>query len=72
MLRDPFDQVSPDYRPASDSPAMTGEVAVSLPPNDGFFEPARFLGGISSERDPNPDAPYLGNWLAGWTNFSPN
>jgi len=72
MLRDPYDQVSPDYRPTSDSPAVNGEIAVSLPPNDGFFEPARFLGGISSDRDPNPDAPYLGNWLAGWTNFSPN
>jgi len=72
MLRDPFDQVSPDYRPTSESPAVTGEIAVSLPPNDGFFEPARFLGGISSEKDANADAPYLGNWLAGWTNFSPN
>jgi hypothetical protein len=72
MLRGPYDTTSPDYRPLSDSPAVTGELAVSLPPNDGFFEPARFIGGISNERDPNPDAPYLGNWLAGWTNFSPN
>ncbi len=72
MLRDPYDQVSPDFRPVSDSPAVNGEIAVSLPPNDGFFEPARFLGGISSNKDPDPDAPYLGNWLAGWTNFSPN
>jgi hypothetical protein len=72
MLRGPFDLTSPDFRPLSESPAVTGELPVMLPPNDGFFEPARFIGGISNERDPNPDAPYLGNWLAGWTNYAPN
>lgn len=72
MLRGPYDTASPDYRPLSDSPTVTGELAVSLPPNDGFFEPARFIGALSNERDPNPDAPYLGYWLAGWTNFAPN
>jgi len=72
MIRGAYDTASPDFRPLSDSPAVTGELAVSLPPNDGFFEPARFIGGVGSDRDPNPDAPYLGYWLAGWTNFSPN
>ncbi|HXV64361.1 MAG TPA: hypothetical protein VEK15_26920, partial [Vicinamibacteria bacterium] len=38
LLRGPFDQVSPDYRPAPDSPATDGTVPFVLPPNDGFFE----------------------------------
>jgi hypothetical protein len=72
MLRGAYDLTSPDFRPQSDSPLVNGELPVSLPPNDGFFEPARFIGGISTDRDPNPDAPYNGNWLSGWTNFEPN
>ncbi len=72
MIRGPYDLTSPDFRPQSDSPLVNGELGVSLPPNDGFFEPARFIGGIGTDHDPNPDAPYNGNWLAGWTNFEPN
>jgi hypothetical protein len=70
-LHDPYDLVSPDFRPLSDGNAINGTVAWSLPPNDGFFEPARFLGAMGPDKDPNPDTPYLGNWLAGWTNFEP-
>jgi hypothetical protein len=72
MLRGPYDLTTPDYRPLPDSPAVNGSIGVSLAPNDGFFEPATFIGGISTDRDPNPDVPYIGNWLAGWTNYSPN
>jgi hypothetical protein len=72
MLRGPFDLISPDFRPQTDSPLVNGELPVSLPPNDGFFEPAHFIGGIATDRDPNPDTPYTGNWLAGWTNYEPN
>ena len=72
MLRGPYDLTSPDFRPLSESPLVNGELAISLPPNDGFFEPARFIGGIGTSLDANPDEPYLGNWLQGWTNFSPN
>lgn len=72
MLRGPYDQTSPDYRPLPDSPAVNGAVQVSLPPNDGFFEPALFIGALTTAKDPSPDAPYLGNWLQGWTNYSPN
>jgi hypothetical protein len=72
MLRGPYDLTSPDFRPLPESPLVNGELGVSLPPNDGFFEPARFIGAMSTDRDPNPDEPYNGNWLSGWTNFSPN
>jgi hypothetical protein len=72
MLRGPFDLTSPDFRPLPESPAVNGELAVALPPNDGFFEPASFIGAIGTARDPDPGAPYLGNWLQGWTNFEPN
>jgi hypothetical protein len=72
MLRGPYDLVSPDFRPLPESPAINGSIGVSLPPNDSFFEPANFIGAIATDRDPNPDTPYTGNWLAGWTNFSPN
>jgi hypothetical protein len=72
MLRGPFDLTSPDFRPQPDSPLVNGELGVSLPPNDGFFEPANFIGGIGTARDADPGAPYLGNWIQGWTNFEAN
>jgi hypothetical protein len=72
MLRGAYDLTSPDFRPLPESPLVNGELAISLPPNDGFFEPARFIGGIGTSRDANPDEPYNGNWLQGWTNFEPN
>ena len=70
-LRDPFDLVSPDFRPAPDANATNGSVAFVLPPNDGFFEPARFIGAMGQSADFNFEAPYLGNWVQGWTNFEP-
>jgi len=70
-LRDPFDLVSPDFRPAADANATNGSVPFVLPPNDGFFEPARFIGAMGQERDFNFDEPYLGNLFQGWTNFEP-
>ncbi|HEY7819452.1 MAG TPA: hypothetical protein VIG29_14605, partial [Vicinamibacteria bacterium] len=74
MLRDPFDLLSPDFRPASDSPLVSGELGVSVPPNDGFFVFANFIGAIGTSRDraANDDDAYLGNWLQGWTNFERN
>jgi hypothetical protein len=72
MLRGAYDLTSPDFRPLPESPLVNGELAISLPPNDGFFEPARFIGGIGTSRDANPDEPFNGNWLQGWTNFAPN
>jgi hypothetical protein len=70
-LRDPFDLVSPDFRPAPDANATNGTVPFALPPNDGFFDPARFIGAMGQSPDFNFDEPYLGNWVQGWTNFEP-
>jgi hypothetical protein len=62
-LVDPFNLVNPNFRPASTaSLAMTHAPAV--PPNDGFFEIAPFIGALSS--DPALD------WTQGWTDYTPN
>lgn len=59
-LVDPYNHASPNYRPASTtSLAMT--LAPAVPPNDGFFEIAQFIGALSS--DPAQD------WTQGWTSF---
>jgi hypothetical protein len=70
-IRGAYDLVSPDFRPLSDGAAINGTVPFVLPPNDGFFEPATFIGAMGVDREPNPDEPFRGNWLAGWTNFEP-
>jgi len=70
-LRSPFDIVTPDFRPAPDANATNGTVPFVLPPNDGFFDPARFIGAMGQAKEADPDNPYLGNWVAGWTNFEP-
>jgi hypothetical protein len=61
MLRDAFNFLSPDYRPAPESPALDINY-VANPPDDGFFEPVWYLGGV----DPNHD------WTVGWTTHDPN
>ena len=59
-LLDPFNHTSPNFRPAPNSLAMTMTPAV--PPNDGFFEVAGFIGALSS--DPAKD------WTLGWPDYS--
>ncbi|MCS6818031.1 MAG: hypothetical protein N0A16_07685 [Blastocatellia bacterium] len=49
-LRDPFNLDDPDFRPADDSPALD-RARVASPPNDGFFEPVYFLGGVNPQND---------------------
>jgi hypothetical protein len=61
QLRDPFNLESPDWRPADGSPALTGAVPVSQPPDDGFFEPVNFIGGVGAD-----------DWTAGWTTHAQN
>jgi hypothetical protein len=61
MIRDPFNLISPDYRPMSESPALNINY-VATPPDDGFFCPVHYLGGM----DPGHD------WTVGWTTHSPN
>ena len=58
-LTDPYNQGNPNFRPRSTSPALFLPTAV--PPNDGFFQIAQFIGALSS--DPAAD------WTAGWTSF---
>lgn len=52
-LREPFDTVSPDFRPGDGSPALSGGAC----PEDPFFEASTFRGGM----DPDED------WTLGWT-----
>jgi fibronectin type 3 domain-containing protein len=56
LLRDPFDNVNPDFRPGAGSPATSGVVSVMAPPADGFFEAVDYIGAV----DPDSD------WTAGW------
>ena len=60
MLGDPYDHEALDCNPAAGSPAL---IAVrATPPNDGFFEPANYLGACDSGDD----------WYRGWTTFAQN
>jgi len=49
-LRNPFDLDDPDFRPADESPALN-RTLVASPPEDGFFEPVNFLGGVNPWND---------------------
>ncbi|MGE0594671.1 MAG: T9SS C-terminal target domain-containing protein [Vicinamibacterales bacterium] len=61
-LIDPFNIDAPNYRPSGVATLAGGQLAPALPPNDGFFEPVTFIGGLS----PNPAL----DWTReGWTNF---
>jgi len=61
-LIDPYNHLEPNFRPASTaSLAMTA--AAALPPNDGFFDMALYIGALSA--DPAQD------WTqTGWADFS--
>ncbi|MBA3948690.1 MAG: hypothetical protein H0X44_01945 [Acidobacteria bacterium] len=60
QLLEPFNLTAPQFRPAPGSPAMT--LAFAVPPNDGFFEVARFIGALSATAEED--------WTRGWTNFA--
>ena len=59
-LTAPFSHTAPNFRPRPGSPALTRAFAV--PPNDGFFEMARFIGALSDKA--------AQDWTTGWTDFS--
>ena len=61
-LVDPFNLEVPDFRPAGLATPAGGQLAPAVPPNDGFFEYAPFIGALSP--DPSLD------WTAGWTDYS--
>jgi len=50
LLRDPFNLSNPDFRPMDQSIARDARL-VATPPNDGFFEPVNFVGGVNPEND---------------------
>ena len=60
MLADPYNRESPDFRPATGSPLLTG---AATPPDDGFFTVTDFIGAA----DPDGDM-----WWMGWTSFAIN
>ena len=66
MLADPYNLSSPDYRPAATSPALNGAVAPSMPPNDGFFDTANFIGAVG------PAGGGQDTWWQEWTDFATN
>ncbi len=57
MLVAAFNRTAPDWRPLPGSPALVRTPAV--PPNDGFFEVANYLGALG------PDL--ATDWTRGWT-----
>jgi hypothetical protein len=70
MLRDPFNTAAPDFRPKAGSPVDS--LGPAIPPNDGFFDVALFIGAMGQAKDFNETDPYLSNWLQGWTNYAIN
>jgi hypothetical protein len=60
LLVDPFNHAAPVFRPLPGSPALS--LGPAIPPNDGFFEIALFLGAL--DVDPDKD------WTLGWTTYA--
>ena len=66
-LTDPFNVNAPDPTPGARSPAL-GYVRPALPPHDGFFEVANFIGAVGpASTDDDHDT-----WWTGWTDWSRN
>ena len=64
----PFDLIDPtrNFAPRGASPAVTGIVRPSVPPNDGFFDVANFIGAVGPPGSGQED------WFMGWTDFALN
>ena len=62
----PFDLVDPtrNFAPRAGSPALSGLVRPSVPPNDGFFDVANFIGAVGPAGSGQDD------WFMGWTDFT--
>ncbi len=62
----PFDLLEPtrNFAPREWSPAVTGQVRPAVPPNDGFFEIANFIGAVG------PAGSGQEAWFEGWTDFA--
>ena len=66
LLTAPFDLQAPNFQPTALSPAVTGAVSPSVPPNDGFFDIANFIGAVG------PTGSGQDTWWQGWTDFAIN
>ena len=64
-LIDPYNIDAPNYRPRDLATLAGGQLAPAVPPNDGFFEIAPWIGALS------PD-PALDWTQQGWTDFARN
>ena len=64
----PFDLLEPtrNFAPRSGSPAVNGQVRPAVPPNDGFFDVANFIGAVG------PAGSGQDAWYLGWTDFALN
>ena len=64
----PFDLLDPtrNFAPRPLSPALTGEIRPAVPPNDGFFDIANFIGAVGPPGSGQED------WYMGWTDFAIN
>lgn len=62
-LTNPFSLNSPDFRPATGSPALGQDATKIYTGLDGFFTAGTYLGAFGSGANDN--------WLNGWTNFNP-
>jgi hypothetical protein len=62
-LINPFNHTNPNFRPFGPEALASGtSILVAIPPADGFFEPAPFVGALGP--DPAQD------WTLGWTDYS--
>jgi hypothetical protein len=61
QLADPYNLAAPNWMPAAGGPARNGAIPAAQPPNDGFFEPASFIGAIGAT-----------DWTRGWTTTAQN
>ena len=56
-----FRHDNPDFAPTSLATLAGGQMSPIQPPNDGFFDPATFIGAVP----PPPDD----DWTQGWTSY---
>jgi hypothetical protein len=71
-LRDPFNTANPDFRPFPNAAVIDGTLRTAVPPNDGFFDVALFIGAMGTDKDFNDAEPFRSNWAQGWTTYTVN
>lgn len=61
MLTDPFNFTSPNFRPASGSPLLSGASFSNSKLSNSFFQQVNYIGAFDGTND----------WTQGWTNWDP-